>query len=450
MAGIARIVHRANRHSADRRIADWRIADWRIAGWRRAVVIGVLTLLPSVARAQHLLLPMDDAQRNHLKAYGVAFLALKTGQKAEWLLNYRGGAFLLPDAPDLRRRAALDGVSVEPLTDAGVASARAEIAGGNMDAVVLERAPKIAIYRPANQPPWDDAVTLALQYAGIDFTSVWDDEVIKGDLAKYDWVHLHHEDFTGQFNKLYLAYRDAPWFVAQRDRDMLTARKFGYDNVPSLKKAVAEGIRGFVDKGGFIFAMCGATESLDLAISAFSVDIAGPFSDGTPPAADADAKLSWTRALAFTGAHVEPSPYINALSDIDGHQVNVPARRQPLGTFTLFDFSAKLDPVATMLVQDHRSVIPDFYGVTTSFNKAVLKQGVTVLASEDGAPWVKYIHGDYGKGSWTFLGGHDPEDAQHAIGSAPTDLSLHPNSPGYRLILNNVLFPAAEKKKQKT
>ncbi len=445
MAGIARIVHRANRHSADRRIADW-----RIAGWRRAVVIGVLTLLPSVARAQHLLLPMDDAQRNHLKAYGVAFLALKTGQKAEWLLNYRGGAFLLPDAPDLRRRAALDGVSVEPLTDAGVASARAEIAGGNMDAVVLERAPKIAIYRPANQPPWDDAVTLALQYAGIDFTSVWDDEVIKGDLAKYDWVHLHHEDFTGQFNKLYLAYRDAPWFVAQRDRDMLTARKFGYDNVPSLKKAVAEGIRGFVDKGGFIFAMCGATESLDLAISAFSVDIAGPFSDGTPPAADADAKLSWTRALAFTGAHVEPSPYINALSDIDGHQVNVPARRQPLGTFTLFDFSAKLDPVATMLVQDHRSVIPDFYGVTTSFNKAVLKQGVTVLASEDGAPWVKYIHGDYGKGSWTFLGGHDPEDAQHAIGSAPTDLSLHPNSPGYRLILNNVLFPAAKKKPRKT
>lgn len=421
--------------------------------WTLALV--ALCAVPSVvmtstAHAQHLLLPMDDAQRNHLKAYGVTFLALKTGQKAEWLLNYRGGSFLLPDSPDLRRRAALDGVSVEAMTDGAVASARAQIAGGNMDAVVLERAPKIAIYRPSNQPPWDDAVTLALQYAGIDFTSVWDDEVIKGDLAKYDWVHLHHEDFTGQFNKLYLAYRDAPWFVAQRDRDMLTARKFGFDNVPALKKAVAEGIRGFVDRGGFIFAMCGATESLDLAISAFTVDIAGPFSDGTPPAADADAKLAWSRALAFTGAHVEPSPYINALSDIDGHQVNVPARRQPLGSFSLFDFSAKLDPVATMLVQDHRSVIPDFYGVTTSFNKAVLKPGVTVLASEEGAPWVKYIHGDYGKGSWTFLGGHDPEDAQHAIGSAPTDLSLHPNSPGYRLILNNVLFPAAKKKPRKT
>ena len=409
-----------------------------------------LTTRPVVAHAQHMLVPMDDAQRNHLKAYGVAFLALKTGQKAEWLINYRGGAFLLPDSPDLRRRAALEGVSVELMTDGAVAATRAEIAGGNMDAVVLERAPKIAIYRPVNQPPWDDAVTLALQYAGIEFTSVWDDEVIKGDLSKYDWVHLHHEDFTGQFNKLYLAYRDAPWFVAQRDRDMLTARKFGFDNVPALKKAVAEGIRGFVDRGGFLFAMCGATESLDLSIASFTVDIAGPFSDGTPPAPDADAKLQWARTLAFTGAHIEPSPYINALSDIDGHQVNVPARRQPLGTFSLFDFSAKLDPVAAMLVQDHRSVIPDFFGVTTSFNKAVLKPGVTVLASEEGAPWVKYIHGDYGKGSWTFLGGHDPEDAQHAIGRAPTDLSLHPNSTGYRLILNNVLFPAAKKKPRKT
>ncbi len=421
--------------------------------WRRGLLAALVLVsahVPFTVRAQNLLIPMDDAQRNHLKAYGVTFLALKSGQKAEWLLNYRGGAFLLPDSPDLRRRAALDGVSVELLSDGAIASARAEIAGGNMDAVVLERAPKIAIYRPANQPPWDDAVTLALQYAGIDFTSVWDDEVVKGELSKYDWVHLHHEDFTGQFNKLYLAYRDAPWFVSQRERDMLTARKFGFDNVPALKKAVAEGIRGFVDRGGFIFAMCGATESLDLAIAAFTVDIAGPFSDGTPPAADADAKMAWTRALAFTGAHVEPSPYINALSDIDGHQVNVPARRQPLGAFSLFGFSAKLDPVATMLVQDHRSVIPDYYGVTTSFNKAVLKPGVTVLASEDGAPWVKYIHGDYGKGSWTFLGGHDPEDAQHAIGSAPTDLSLHPNSPGYRLILNNVLFPAAKKKPRKT
>ena len=416
-----------------------------------ASLLGAATAAVAVPiHAQQLLLPMDDGQRNHLKAYGVTFFALKNAQKAEWLLNYRGGSFLLPDAPDIRRRAALDGVSVEPVTDAAVSSMRAEIAGANMDVVVLERVPKIAIYRPANQPPWDDAVTLALTYAGIDFTSVWDDEVMDGDLSKYDWVHLHHEDFTGQFNKLYLAYRDAPWFIAQRDRDMATAKKYGFADVPTLKKTVAENIRSFVDKGGFLFAMCGATESLDLALAAFNVDIAGPFSDGTPPAPDADARMEWSRALAFTGAHIEPSPYINALSDIDGHQVNVPARRQPLGTFTLFDFSAKLDPVATMLVQNHRTVIPDYYGVTTSFNKAVLKPGDTVLASEDGAPWVKYVHGDFGKGSWTFLGGHDPEDPQHAIGSAPTDLSLHPNSPAYRLILNNVLFPAAKKKPRKT
>jgi hypothetical protein len=416
-----------------------------------ALLAGVLLCgaAPSL-HAQQLLIPMDDAQRNHLKAYGLTFQALKNSQKAEWLLNYRGGAFLLPDVPDLRKRAALDGITVEPVSDGDVAAARAEIAGGNMDAVVLERSPKIAIYRPVDQPPWDDAVTLALTYAGIEFTSVWDDEVLKGDLSKYDWVHLHHEDFTGQYNKLYLAYRDAPWFVGQRERDLALGKRFGKGDVPALKKGVADGIRGFVDRGGFLFAMCGATESLDLAIAAFLVDIAGPFSDGTPPAPDADARLDWTRALAFTGAHIEPSPYVNALSDIDGHQVNVPSRRQPLGAFALFDFSAKLDPVAAMLVQNHRAVIQDFYGVTTSFNRATVKPGVTVLAQEEGAPWTKYLHGDYGRGSWTFLGGHDPEDPQHAIGSAPTDLSLHPTSPGYRLILNNVLFPAAKKKPRKT
>lgn len=422
---------------------------------RAVALLAVLAMLVSMVCgralfAQSLLVPMDDGQRNHLKAYGLAFSALKAATKAEWLLNYRGGSFLLADTPEIRRKAAIDGVSVEPATDATVASIRAEIAGSNMDAVVLERVPKIAIYRPVNQPPWDDAVTLALTYAGIDFTSIWDDEVMKGELSKFDWVHLHHEDFTGQFNKLYIAYRDAPWFIAQRDRDLASAKRFNLPDVPALKKQVAENIRRFVDKGGFLFAMCGATESLDLGIAGLNVDIAGPYSDGTPSAPDADSRMDWTRTLAFQGAHVEPSPYINALSDIDGHQVNVPSRRQPLGAFSLFGFSAKLDPVATMLVQDHRNVVPDFYGVTTSFNKAIIKPGVTVLAQEDGAPWAKYLHGDYGKGSWTFLGGHDPEDPQHAIGSPPTDLSLHPNSPGYRLILNNVLFPAAKKKPRKT
>ncbi len=417
---------------------------------RVIMTLCLIAVSAPLASAQHLLLPMDDAQRNHLKAYGLTFQTIKAGQSAEWFLNYRGGSFLLPDASDVRKRAALDGVTVEPLTDGDVASIRAEISGANMDAVVLERTPRIAIYRPPDQPPWDDAVTMALTYAGIEFTSVWDDDVLNGDLPKYDWVHLHHEDFTGQFNKLYLAYRDAPWFIAQRDRDIATARRYGKADVPALKKAVADEIRSFVEQGGFLFAMCGATESLDLALAAWAVDIAGPFSDGTPPDPEADAKLDWTRALAFAGAHVETSPYVNALSDIDGHQVNVPSRRQPLGSFALFDFSAKLDPVATMLVQNHRNVIGDFYGVTTSFNRAVIKPGVTVLAEEQGAPWTKYLHGDYGKGSWTFLGGHDPEDPQHAIGSESTDLSLHPNSPGYRLILNNVLFPAAKKKPRKT
>jgi hypothetical protein len=398
----------------------------------------------------HLLVPMDDSQQNHLKAYGLTYNALHDGLRGEWLLNYRGGSFLLPGLPDLARRAALDGITTTALDDAAVAAIRADIAGGNMDSVPLEKAPTVAIYKPPTSPPWDDAVTLAVRYAGIPFTQVWDDEVLSGDLSKYDWVHLHHEDFTGQFNKLYLSYRGAPWFIEQVQRDMATAQRHGFTNVPVLKKAVAEGIRGFVERGGLLFAMCGATETLDLAIAGRDVDIAGVFSDGTPMDPNADAKMDWSRALAFRGAKLETSPSINSMSDIDGHQVNVPSRKQPLGVFTLFAFSAKFDPVATMLVQDHRTAIPDFYGVTTSFTKSTLKPADVVLAFEEGAPWVKYIHGDYGKGSWTFLGGHDPEDPQHAVGNPSTDLALHPNSPGYRLILNNVLFPAAKKKPLKT
>jgi hypothetical protein len=408
-----------------------------------------LAVLARTAAAQMLLVPMDDAQRNHLRAYGLVYNALKDGQKAEWLLNYRGGAYFLPDLPELRRRAALAGVSVEPIDVATTDGIRREIAAGNMDAVPLEKAPKVAIYTPPNSPPWDDAVTLALTYAGIEFAKIWDDQVLNGELSKYEWVHLFHEDFTGQQNKLYLGYRDAPWFIEQRRQALLMAQRFSLGSLPSLKKAVADRIRQYVENGGFLFAMCGATESLDLAIAGREVDFAGPQVDGSPPDPAADAKMQWARALAFRNARLE-SPFVNSLSDIDGHQVNVPGRRQPLGTFQLFAFSAKFDPVATMLVQDHRSVVPDFYGVTTSFAKTTIKPGVTVLAFEEGAPWVKYIHGDLGKGSWTFLGGHDPEDPQHAIGNAPTDLSLHPNSPGYRLILNNVLFPAAKKKPLKT
>ena len=415
-------------------------------------LLALAALVSSAAplRAQHLLVPMDDAQQNHLKAYGLTFAALVAGRSGEWLLNYRGGSFLLPDLPELRRQAALEGITFEPLDGGALSAIRAEMAAGNMDPVPLEKAPRIAVYTPPEAPPWDDAVTLALRYAGIRYETVWDDEVMRGDLAKYDWLHLHHEDFTGQLNKFYLAYRGAPWFQDQLARNQAAARRNGFADIPALKKAVAERIRQFVERGGFLFAMCGATETLELAIAGHDADIAASFADGTPMDDGADARMDWARSFAFRDVRLEHSPLVNSMSDIDGHQVNVPGRRQPLGTFTLFQFSAKFDPVATMLVQNHRTVVDDFYGVTTSFMRPTLKPGDVVLAFEDGAPWVKYIHGDYGKGSWTFLGGHDPEDPQHAIGNPPTDLSLHPSSPGYRLILNNVLFPAAKKKPLKT
>jgi hypothetical protein len=416
----------------------------------RFLLLLLLALATRGADAQHLLVPMDDVQQNHLKAYGLTFRALQGGRKAEWMLNYRGGAFLLPDVAELRRQAALDGVTFEPLDDGGLASVRAEMTGGNMDAVPLEKAPRIAVYAPPGALPWDDAVTLALRYAGIEYTRIYDDEVAREGLDKYDWIHLHHEDFTGQLNKFAVSYGLASWFQNLRADNEATARRLGFSSIPALKKDVAEKIRHFVDRGGFLFAMCGATETLELAIAGREVDIANEYADGSPVDPGADRKLDWGRAMAFREANLVESPLVSSMSDIDGHQVNVPARRQPLGQFTLFEFAAKFDPVASMLVQNHRSVIPDFYGVTTSFTRKNLKPGVTVLATEDGAPWVKYIHGDYGKGTWTFLGGHDPEDPQHVVGSAPTDLSLHPNSPGYRLILNNVLFPAAKKKPLKT
>src|SRR6478736_1887999 len=400
--------------------------------------------------AQRLLVPMDDAQQNHLKAYGLTYNAIKASVTAEWLLNYRGGSFLLGDTPDMRRQAGLAGITFEPVNDARLGQIRAEIAANNMEAVPLEKAPKVAVYTPPDALPWDDAVTLALKYAGIEYTPIYDDDVEKGDLSKYDWLHLHHEDFTGQLNKFYLSYRDAPWFIDLLQKNSTAAKRLGFANITGLKKDVAEKIREFVERGGFLFAMCGATETLELAIAGHNVDITQSFIDGTPMDPDADRKMDWKRSFAFQGAHLEQSPFVNSMSDIDGHQVNVPGRRQPLGTFTLFNFSAKFDPVPSMLVQDHRSVLSDFYGVTTSFTKSTLKNGVVILATEEGAPWTKYVHGDYGKGTWTYLGGHDPEDPQHAIGNPPTDLSLHRSSPGYRLILNNVLFPAAKKKPLKT
>jgi hypothetical protein len=339
---------------------------------------------------------------------------------------------------------------VEQVSDADVVAIRGEIQANNMDAVPLEKAPKVAVYVPPNAAPWDDAVTMALEYAGIEYGKVWDPEVLAGGLKEYEWLHLHHEDFTGQFSKFFLTYSGAFWLSEMIDRNQATARQLGVPNVPALKKAVAREIRRFVQDGGFLFAMCTATETLEIALAAEGVDVAAPYADGTPMDPDASAKLDWSKAFAFRNAHLEMSPAIAGFSDIDGHQVNNPAARQPLGAFTLFNFSAKIDPVPTMLVQCHRQVIPDFYGLTTSFMRERLKTDVTVLADEPGAPWVKYIHGESQKGTWTYFGGHDPEDPQHQIGDPPTDLSLHAGSPGYRLILNNVLFPAAKKRELKT
>jgi hypothetical protein len=422
----------------------------------RAAVAGVVAdplaraRWSGLGRASWMLVPMDDRQADHLKAYGLTFRLLERGGRAEWFLNYRAGSFLLPMDSATQRDAALTGVTVEPIDDGRVAEIRAEIAQANMDAVPLEKAPKVAVYAPPNAAPWDDAVTMALQYAGVTFEKIWDAEVVGDGLRNFDWLHLHHEDFTGQYSKFYLTYAGSPWLQEMVDRNQRMARELGFPSVPAQKKAVARRIGAFVEGGGFLFAMCTATETLDLALASENADIAASFADGSPMDPDASAKMRWERALAFQGARLELSPSLASYSEVDGHQVNTPDRRQPLGAFTLFNFSAKIDPVASMLVQNHRQVIPDFYGLTTSFMKAALRPGVTVLADEPGAPWAKYIHGERGQGTWTFLGGHDPEDPQHQIGDAPTDLSTHPHSPGYRLILNNVLFPAAKKKELKT
>jgi len=411
--------------------------------------LGGLRVAPAGA-APWLLVPMDDEQADHLKAYGLAFRVLERGGRAEWFLNYRGGSFLLPNDGATGRDAALNGITAAPLDDGALVGIRGEIQGGNMDAVPLEKAPKVAVYAPPNAAPWDDAVTMALNYAGIKFEKIWDAEVVGEGLKRYDWLHLHHEDFTGQYSKFYLNYAGAPWLVDMVEQNRSMARSLGFPSVPAEKRAVADAIARYVERGGFLFAMCTATETLDLALAAVGTDIAAAYADGTPMDPNASGRMQWDRALAFQNARLELSPTTPVYSDIDGHQVNSADRRQPLGSFTLFNFSAKIDPVATMLVQNHRQVIPDFYGLTTSFTRKTLKPGVTVLADEPGSAWVKYIHGERGQGTWTFFGGHDPEDPQHQIGDAPTDLSLHPHSPGYRLILNNVLFPAAKKKELKT
>jgi hypothetical protein len=419
----------------------------RSSVWTLVLVLMAAVMSPMSVEAQWLLVPMDRGQQNHLRAYGLTYWALQQDEKSEWLLNYRGGSFLLPDTPGIRREAAFRGVSIAGVDASAEARIRATIATSNMEAVPLERAPKVAIYTPPNSTPWDDAVTMVLEYAGIEYETIWDYEVLEEDLNEYEWIHLHHEDFTGQYSKFYLTYAGAPWLQEEVARNQEVARSGGFADVPALKKEVAARMRAYVENGGFLFAMCSATETLELALAAGDVDISAAYSDGTPPDPNASSKMDWSQTLAFEGAEVQTAPSVSSFSDIDGHQVNTPWRKE-LGVYTLFDFSAKFDPVPSMLTQNHESVIPDFYGLTTSFREDRIKSGTIVLAQEGAL--AKYVHGNLGEGTWTYFGGHDPEDPEHQIGDPQTDLALHPNSAGYRLILNNVLFPAAKKQKLKT
>jgi hypothetical protein len=400
-----------------------------------------------------LLVPMDLKQTDHLKAYGIAFWVLQRNGAVDWMLNYRGGSFLTDYSEVLARECRIRGVLFESVTASEAATIYAEVQrdDNNMDVVRLEKAPKIAVYVPPNFKPWDDAVTLALEYAEIPYTKIWDEEVLSGKLSEYDWLHLHHEDFTGQYGKFYANYRFAQWYIDQQTLYEKEARRLGYRKVSDAKKAVARMIKEYIGGGGFMFAMCSATDSYDIALAAEKVDICDPMFDGDPSDPNAQRKLNFGNTLAFENFELDRNPMRYEYADIDIPPSDPPPVRDA-GTdyFTLFEFSAKYDPVPTMLTQNHVSIVKGFMGQTTAFRKSLVKRTVVLLAQREGTEEVKYLHGNFGRGTFTWYAGHDPEDYQHAVGDPPTDLALHKNSPGYRLILNNVLFPAAKKKQQKT
>jgi hypothetical protein len=401
--------------------------------------------------AQKILIPMDETQTDHLKAYGVAFWVLERDIDIEWLLNYRGGSFLMDQYPDIIRELRLRDVRFESVPGGAELNIYATIETNNMDIVLLEKAPKVAVYSPPGKQPWDDAVTLALAYAEVEYDVIWDAEVLDGKLGEYDWLHLHHEDFTGQYGKFYRNYRNAAWYQKQQADYEAFARSRGYASVSEEKKAVALRIHDYVFNGGFLFAMCSATDALDIALSAQGVDIVATPYDHDPVDPNAQSKLNYTRTLAFQDFKLITDPMIYEYSDIDVPPSNQPRTRgAEADYFTLFEFSAKWDPVPTMLTQNHVAVVKGFMGQTTGFNRNLIKKHVVIMGDVPGDDQVKYIHGSSGKGTFTFLGGHDPEDYQHFVGDPPTQLSLHRNSPGYRLILNNILFPAAKKKERKT
>ncbi|WP_224483656.1 asparagine synthetase B [Robertkochia aurantiaca] len=431
---------------------------WRFlfSGWSdsRVSVLFILFLLfaAQISKASYILLPMDaETQENHLKAYGITYWVLDKNQKVKWLLNYRGGAFLMEDSELIRRECQIRGVSFEVLSDAKTEALLQEISSPsqNQDAVVLEKAPKIAVYSPKGNQPWDDAVTMVLTYAEIPYEVIYDKEVLGDELLLYDWLHLHHEDFTGQFGKFYGAYRATPWYIRDKKEAESLAAELGYEKVSQEKLAVALKIRDYVIGGGFMFAMCSATDSFDIALSAEGVDICEPMFDGDPADPNYQSKIDYSRTFAFTDYILERNPMAYEFSSIDM------TSKRPMVTpdtdyFTLMEFSAKWDPVPTMLCQNHTALVKGFMGQTTAYDPNTLKPQIMVLAENKVNGEARYIHGIKGKGFFTFYGGHDPEDYQHRVGDPKTELELHPTSPGYRLILNNVLFPAAERKKQKT
>jgi len=420
----------------------------------KKLIFFFIVLFSLLAKPSSLLIPMEaEGQQNHLKAYGIAYWALAKSYKVNWLLNYRGGSFLLPEADEIRKECQIRGVTFEILSDANVSNILEEInsPSQNMEAVLLEKAPKIAVYTPKGKQPWDDAVTMVLTYAEIPYTEIYDEEVLSDQLVLYEWLHLHHEDFTGQYGKFFGAYRNAPWYIEQKKEAELLAQKLGYAKVSEEKRAVALKIRDYVIGGGFMFAMCSATDSFDIALSAEGTDICEPMFDGDASEANYQSKIDYTATFAFKDYILERNPMTYEFSDIDTTlEHGKGAMTMENDYFTLMEYSAKWDPIPTMLCQNHTQLVKGFMGQTTAFDVQKIKSNVLVMGQCKINSEARYIHGTKGKGMFTYYGGHDPEDYQHRVGDAPTVLDLHPNSPGYRLILNNVLFPAAKKKKLKT
>ena len=417
----------------------------------RLITLFILLFCSLQGSASYILIPMDaESQAEHLKAYGITYWTLERQLKTKWLLNYRGGSFLLPDAEEIRKECQVRGVSFEIISDAKANEILETISSPsqNMEAVVLEKAPKIAVYSPKGNQPWDDAVTMVLTYAEIPYEVVYDEEVLRDELLLYDWLHLHHEDFTGQYGKFYRAYRSAPWYIQNKKEAETLAEKLGYNKVSEEKGDVALKIRDYVLGGGFMFAMCSATDSFDIALAAEGVDICEPMFDGDPSESGYQNKIDYNKTFAFKDFLLERNPLVYEFSSLD--MTSKRKIKKEVDYFSLMDYSAKWDPIPCMLVQNHTSLVKGFMGQTTSFKRSQIKSNVLVMGELKTNGEARYIHGIRGKGFFTFYGGHDPEDYQHRVGDAKTELALHPNSPGYRLILNNVLFPAAKKKKQKT